>query len=451
MAETPPIDAYEPARVPPQNIDAEECVLGAILLKNEAIDEVEFLEPEDFYQHKSRTIFDVMRELTSKRQPVDLVTLGTRLRELDQLEAVGGEAHLAYLAGRVPTAANIVAYGKDVLKCSELRTLIAQAKDIETLAYDRDAEGARAKADEIGLTQGRGVSRMAGRFHLARAGLAHLEKVGSREITGVPTGLADLDFKTSGLQPTDLIIIAGRPSMGKTALALNIGDYAASQGFPVFMASMEMSTAQLSIRLACSGSGFDSEEMRRGKVDYTDAFHRVGELPFYVDDTPAQTVGQIRSGARKVQRLEHKLIEKVGMGLVIVDYLQLCTAPGRHGKREEEVAAVSRSLKALAKDLGWPVLALSQLNRGVEARSDKRPNLGDLRESGQIEQDADIVSFIYRDEHYNPGGTVKIDGRQLSNAGLAELNMEKNRSGATGMICLAWRNKITKFSNWSGF
>lgn len=429
-------------RIPPQNIDAEECVLGAVLLKPEAIDEVEYLEPGDFYRQKNQRVFAAMRALTEAKEPIDIVTVATWLKERDELEQAGGEPYIAEMSGRVPTAANISAYGRKVLECSELRTLIRQAQDIESLAYERDADGAKAKADEIGLTQGRGVSRLTGRLSLARAGIAHVEKVGSRAITGVPTGLVDLDFKTAGLQPSDLIILAARPSMGKTSLALNIAANAAEQGYPVFIASAEMNTAQLAIRLACADSGLNSEQMRRNEdvEKVLDAFHKIGELPIYVDDTSNPTVGQIRAGARKVQRYEKKLIAEHGLGLVIVDYLQLCTSPGKE-KREQEVAAISRGLKALAKDLNWPVLALSQLNRGVESRTDKRPNLGDLRESGQIEQDADIVSFIYREHVYNP---------QASRTH-AELILAKNRNGGTGTVELFWSESTTKFSNWASF
>ena len=427
-------------RVPPQNIDAEESVLGAILLKNEAIDEVEYLEPGDFYRQKNQLVFSAMQSLNEAKEPIDLVTLATALKEGGALESVGGEPYLAELAGRVPTAANIPHYGRKVLQCSELRSLIHDAQDIEALAYERDAEAAKTKADAIGLRQGRGQSRLTGRLALARAGIAHVEKVGSRAITGVPTGFLDLDFKTAGLQPGDLVILAARPSMGKTSLALNIGDNAAQAGFPVFMASAEMSTAQVALRLACSGAGLDSEQVRRDADAAIDAFHRIGELPLYVDDTAGPTVGQVRAGARKVQRMERALIEKNGMGLVIVDYLQLLNG-GKHNNRNDEVAAISRGLKALAKDLNWPVLALSQLNRGVESRQDKRPNLGDLRESGQIEQDADIVAFIYRDHHYNPGA----DPRH------AELNISKNRNGGTGSIDLNWCRETTTFSNWSNY
>lgn len=436
-------------RIPPQNIDAEESVLGGVLLKNDAMDEIDFLEPEDFYREKHRKIFIAMQELSDRGEPIDLVTLGTALKDAGDLERVGGEAFLAYLAGRVPTAANVVYYARLVRDKGLFRHLIDASTQIAADSYEADEpvknmlDKAEAKILEIGERQlHKPFSPIR---EVVRNAFKHIERLqeNHQDITGVPTGFADVDHLLSGLQPTDLIILAARPSMGKTSLALNIAQNAAVlSDMPVAVFSLEMSSEQLVMRMLSSEARIDSAQMRRGFLSekaiggLIDAASTLSDAPIYIDDTPGITPLELKAKARRIKRLA----KEAEMGLVVVDYLQLMQAPRSSDNRAQEVAEISRSLKGLAKELGWPVLALSQLNRGVEARVDKRPMLSDLRESGAIEQDADIVAFIYRDSHYN---------ENAEEPNKAELIIAKNRSGATKTIPLTFLKEYTTFVDYT--
>jgi replicative DNA helicase len=438
-------------RVPPQNLEAEQSVLGAILLENEAINQaLEVLNPDDFYRESHREIFRVMTELSDRIQPVDAITMTDALRTRGKLEAIGGPAYIAELAACVPTASNVAHYARIVREKAVLRALASTATEIASAAYDAPSrvdeflDEAEHKIFEIS------ERRIRASFHtmheLTRESLKIIERLYERKemVTGVPTGFTDLDRITAGLQPADLVVIAARPSMGKTALALNIAAYAATEAEPrrgVAFFSLEMSKEQLVLRLLCSEARVDSSKARAGYLGERDfpklavAAARLAEAPIFIDDSSDTSAIVLKAKCRRLAR-----DSSANLGLIIVDYLQLMRAARPGESREKEIAEISRSLKALAKELRVPVIALSQLNRQVETRPDRRPLLADLRESGAIEQDADVIAFIYRDEMYH---------RDSKEPGVAEVIIAKQRNGPTDTAKLTYISQFTRFENYA--
>ena len=437
--------AQDFGRVPPHSIEAEESVLGATLLDNEAINTaMELLQPEDFYRAGHRAIFQAMVALTDRREPIDVITLSQELRTMGLLDEAGGIEKLTSLASAVPSAANVAYYAKTVRELAMRRRLIHEATEIINEAFDIESGSVeeffdRSEQRVLSVSE----KRAKGSFHhvsdvvLESIKLVEQRYESKEAVTGVRSHFHDLDNMTAGFQPSDLIIIAARPSMGKTALALSIAQNVGIQSkkaAAVF--SLEMSKEQIVLRMLCSAAEVDGSRVRTGKLIDQDfpnvvrAASSIAEAPIYIDDTPALTITEVRAKARRLHR-EHPL------ALIVVDYLQLMRSPAYSHSREQEISDISRSLKALAKELKVPVIALSQLNRSVEARTDKRPLMSDLRESGAIEQDADLIMFIYRDEVYNPG----------NNEGIAEIIIAKQRTGPTGMVQLSFSGKYTRFSD----
>jgi len=435
-------------RVPPQSLEAEESVLGGIMLDNTVIDRViGVLQPDDFYRGAHRKVFRAMVDLTERSEPVDLITLSETLKARGELAEVGGAAYLAELTERVPTAANAAHYAKIVRERSILRGLIEASTEIATRGYQ-----APANVDElldhaerlIFSIQERKVKQAFAKLsEVLVDSIKMIERLYEQKqaVTGVPTGFADLDALTAGLQPSDLIIVAGRPSMGKTAFVLCIAEHAALRtdtGVAIF--SLEMAKEQLAMRMLCSEARVDLARVRTGHLSDREfpklamAAGRLGDAPIYIDDTPALSVLELRAKARRLKR-----DAAAKLGLVIVDYIQLMRSSEGKDNREQEISEISRSLKALAKELGVPVVALSQLNRQVESRTPPVPRLADLRESGAIEQDADVICFLYRDEYYNPEDTEK--------QGVAEVHIAKQRNGPIGKIELTFLKEYTRFEN----
>jgi len=436
-------------KVPPQNLEAESSVLGGILLENEAINHVlELLRAEDFYRETHRKIFRAMIELTDRSEPVDLITLGDCLKTRNELESVGGSAYLASLADFVPTAANIAYYARIVREKAILRTLITAATEIASRGYEEqgNVEEFLDTAEKVifEISEKKIKAAFVSVGDMIKDTLKTVEKLYERKemITGVPTGYDDLDKLTAGLQPADLIIVAGRPGMGKTAFALNIATNAAFTGLGVAVFSLEMAKEQLVLRMLCSEARVNSSKVRSGYLGERDfpqlakAAGRLHETAIYIDDTPAISVLELRAKARRLVRDRTKKI-----GLIIVDYLQLMRGMGTANNREQEISEISRSLKALAKELSVPVMALSQLNRRVEDRTEKKPQMSDLRESGAIEQDADVIMFIYREEVYNRNDDSK--------KGMAEVIIAKQRNGPTDTVTLTFLNEYTRFENYT--
>ena len=435
-------------RVPPQNLEAESSVLGGILLENDAINVVlELLRTGDFYRESHRKIFRAMIELADRSEPVDIITLSECLKNRGELEAVGGSAYLASLNDFVPTAANISYYARIVREKSILRHLINAATEVATKGYD-----GTGNVEELLDSAERAIfditeQRIKGSFvkvgDMMKDSIKMVEKLFERKtmITGVPTGFKDLDTKTAGLQPADLIIVAARPGMGKTAFSLNIASHAAFSGYGVAVFSLEMAKEQLALRLLCSEARVDNSKVRTGYLSDRDfpklatAAGRLHDALIFIDDTPAISVLELRAKARRIARDREKKL-----GLIIVDYLQLMRGTGAAQNREQEISEISRSLKALAKELNVPVLAVSQLNRRVEDRNDKTPQLSDLRESGAIEQDADVIAFIYREAAYNP----------KSDDNTATITIAKQRNGPTGDLTLIFLREFTRFEDYSG-
>ncbi len=434
-------------RLPPQNLEAEQSVLGAILLENEAIHRaIEIISPDDFYKESHRKIFKAMLELFDKNEAIDLITLTDYMKREDAIEAVGGISYLSSLATVVPTAANIRYHARIVRERSAIRNLIKTATELITLGYENSLEVDElmdyAEKKVFELSERRIRPSFVGIKEVIKDSFEMIEQMYEKKelITGLPTGFSDLDHKTSGLQQCDLIVIGGRPSMGKTALALNMAQHVAiEKREPVAIFSLEMSKEQLVLRMLCSEAEVDSKAVRSGflgKDDWrklTNAAGRLTEAPIFIDDGTDTNVFEMRAKARRL-KAEH------GLSLIIVDYLQLMKGRGSFERREQEVSDISRSLKSLAKELKIPVVALSQLNRSVEQRNDKRPNLADIRESGAIEQDADVIIFLYRDEVYNPDGP---------NKGKAELIISKQRNGPIGTVNLTFRDKYTRFESYT--
>ena len=443
-------------RVPPQNIEAEQAVLGAILIQNDALEvALEHINESDFYRETHRVIFQTMLELRHTFQPIDLITIVDALKKKDKLEDVGGIAYITALGNGSFTASNIKFHAKIVHEKSVLRKLINISTEIASKAYDSMEEvvdqldNAEKKILDISSSQATAEYTMVDNMLMNTVeGLqALLEKKGM--LTGIPTGFTDLDKLTSGLQPSDFIILAARPSMGKTAFALNLiqnitlrshKTVKRDKPFVAAFFSLEMSKEQLMHRMLCAEAGIDSQRLRVGELKEDDweliwdACNRMNRAKIAIDDTPGITAMDMRATARKIK-------SEQGLDLIIVDYLQLMQGSGR-GRKEEnrqiEVSEISRSLKALARELNVPIIALSQLSRGVEARSDKRPMLSDLRESGSLEQDADIVAFLYRDDYYNP---------QTDIPNVTELIIAKHRNGPVDRIYLYFHKHLTRFVN----
>ncbi|HTM07955.1 MAG TPA: replicative DNA helicase [Verrucomicrobiae bacterium] len=432
-------------KVPPQNLEAEASVLGGILRENDAVNRVlEILAPGDFYRESHRKIFRGMMELTDRNEPVDLITLSELLKAKHELDLVGGSAYLAGLADQVPTAANVAYYARIIREKAILRQLIDSATEIATRGFEEqgNVDEFLDAAEKVifDIAEKKIKSSFVSVGDMIKDTLKAVERLYERKelVTGVPTGFKDLDKLTAGLQPSDLIIIAGRPSMGKTAFALNIAGHAAlNAGIGVAVFSLEMAREQLVLRMLCSEAQVDNSKVRAGYLGERDfpklanAAGRLHEALIYIDDTPAISILELRAKTRRLIRDREKKI-----GLVIVDYLQLMRGMGTANNREQEISEISRSLKALAKELRVPVIALSQLNRRVEDRGDRRPMMADLRESGAIEQDADVIAFIYRDEVYNQNSPDK---------GIAEIIVAKQRNGPIDTVRLTFLNQYTRF------
>jgi len=438
-------------KLPPQNLDAEKSILGGILIENEVIHNVlEIVGPDDFYDERNKTIFQGIINLVQSNKPVDIITLTDELKKGDRLEGVGGASYVAYLTDLVPTAANIDYYASIVKEKSLLRQLITKSTEVVTEAYSIDVDILefidRAEKNIFEIAQKHNTRTYASIKDIVKESFTKIEKLYERKeaVTGVPSGFHELDKLTSGFQNSDLIIIAGRPSMGKTAFCLNaIAHAAIKTKIPCLFFSLEMSKEQIGIRLLSSEGRVDSTRIRSGFLKETDwhklakAASSTAEAPLFIDDTPEISITEIRARARRLKR-------EFNIGLIVLDYLQLINIKGRIGNfnkidsREQEISFISRSLKALAKELQVPVIALSQLNRAVEQRHDKRPMMADLRESGAIEQDADVIAFIYRDEVYN---------EESEDKGVAEIIIGKQRNGPTGYVKLAFLNEYTRFDN----
>jgi replicative DNA helicase len=433
-------------KLPPQSVEMEQSVLGAVLLENEALAKVlEVLDERDFYQDAHRWIFQAMIELFEENVPIDLLTVTERLRKKERLEAVGGATYLAELVELVPTAANVWHHARVVREKAVLRGLIQTATSIVTDSYE-DTEDVdilldRAEQAIFEISQRKATSGFMHINAILKGSFKRIEQLYERKelVTGVPTGFIEFDRRTAGLQSADLIIIAGRPSMGKTAFSLNIAQYVGIQvRRPVAIFSLEMSKEQLVLRMLCAEARIDSSKLRTGFLSREDwprltkAAGTLSEARIYIDDTPAQSALDIRAKARRLRA------ELGDLALVIIDYLQLMQGRSRSENRQQEVSEITRSLKALAKELQVPVVALSQLSRAVEQRKPPRPQLSDLRESGAIEQDADVVALIYRDELYDENSADK---------GIAEIILGKQRNGPTGVVRLTFRGEYTRFEN----
>jgi len=434
-------------KLPPQNLEAEQSILGGILLDNQALNNVlEILNANDFYSDVHRKIFAAILELSEKNEPCDVVTLSNNLKDKKQLDQIGGRVYLASLVDNVPSAANIAYYSKIVKEKAVLRGLIDAATGILNKSYNMGADIDTVLDEAEHAIFEISENKIRPSFYsfktLIKEGIKTIEKLYERKelVTGVPSGFERIDELTSGLQKSDLVIIAGRPSMGKTAFALDIAKHAALEsGIPVAIFSLEMSKEQLAIRMLASEAKVDSQRIRKGFLGETDwpklitAASKLSESQIFIDDTAAITVLEMKAKARRLKA-------DTGLGLVIIDYLQLMRSGGFKDSREQEISEISRSLKALAKELSVPVIALSQLNRKVEDRTNKRPQMADLRESGAIEQDADLIAFIYRDEVYNRS-------EDNPEKGIAEIIIGKQRNGPTGIVKLAFLEKYTSFEN----
>lgn len=441
-------ESQQAGRVPPQALDAERAVLGAMMLDPEAVSRaVEILDEQNFYREAHRKIFSVMHDLFEKSEPVDQVTVAQALQDRSQLEEIGGAYELSRLLD-IPSSANLEYYAKSVLEKSVLRQLISVSTNAITSAYEQSEDVYdlldRAEHSIFELSDRRLKGGFLGIKDIMNQTMETIESFHTAKdgVTGIPTGFTDLDDRTSGLQQSDLVIIAGRPSMGKTAFALNIARNAAvDHKIPVGIFSLEMANYQLAMRLLCSEAQVSAHKLRTGRLPsalYQNLSRKVGvltEAPIFIDDTPSITVLELRAKARRLKA------EK-DLGLIIVDYLQLMKGPRNVENRQQEISEISRSLKALAKELGVPVVALSQLSRAVESRGgDKRPMLSDLRESGAIEQDADVVMFVFRQEHY--------DRENSEHEGAAEIIIGKQRNGPIGTVHLTFLKEYATFKDQS--
>src|SRR6478672_11374140 len=438
-------------RVPPHSIEAEQSVLGGLLLDNAAWDRIaDFVSQEDFYRYDHRIIFQHIVKLINNSRPADVITVYEALSSLGKAEEVGGLSYLNALAQNTPSAANIRRYAEIVRDRGVLRKLITVADEISGDAFNPQGKEVKQMLDEaeskifaIAEEGARGAQGFQEIQPLLTQVVERIDELYNRDnqndITGVPTGFIDLDRMTSGLQPGDLVIVAGRPAMGKTSLALNMAEHAAvHSGLPVGVFSMEMAATQLVLRMIGSVGKLDQHKLRTGRLhddDWQRLTHAVGKLneaPLHIDETPALNPLELRARARRLHRQYKKL------GMVVIDYIQLMSAASTGENRATEISEISRSMKALAKELDCPVIALSQLNRGLEQRPNKRPVMSDLRESGAIEQDADLILFIYRDEVYNP---------ETADKGVAEVIVGKQRNGPIGTVRLAFLGEYTRFES----
>ena len=432
-------------KIPPSDVSAEQAVLGSMLVDSEAvIKAIELLKPEDFYRDDHKEIYTSMLELYNHGQPIDFLTVKENLKLRGLLEKVGADSYITSLIDSVVTTSNIEAYVKIVEEKSTLRLLIKAANDIISLGYaeseevDKIIDTTEKKIfDVLQNRNSKGYSSLRDILVDSFDKIEELYKSKSK-VSGIESGFKDLDLKTSGLNNSDLILIAARPAMGKSAFALNIASYVAkAKKVPVLIFSLEMSKDQMANRILCSEAGVDSMKVRTGNLDSNDwikignAGGILADIPLYIDDTPGLSSSELRAKCRKAK------LEK-GVGLVIIDYLQLMESKSKNDSRQQEISEISRALKILAKELNIPVIALSQLSRAPEQRPDHRPVLSDLRESGSIEQDADIVMFLYRDDYYNPDTEKK---------NIAEVIIAKNRQGSIGTVELAWLGQYTKFAN----
>ncbi len=436
----------ELGKVPPHDIEAEQAVLGSMLTDKDAvISAIEVLKEEDFYRADNRAIYEAVINLYNRAEPIDIITVKAELESLGKFEKVGGLEYLVSLPDKVPTTANAMKYIKIVEEKSTLRNLIKTANEIIELGYDptEDVEDIMEGAEKkiFNIMQNNDKKSYSPIKDVLVESFTQLEELYNRKqhITGVPSGFVELDYKTAGFHGSDLVLIAARPAMGKSAFALNIATNAAVRSnVPVAIFSLEMSKEQMVNRILCSEAMVDSNKVRTGKLeedDWTKLAGSIGPLSdaeIYIDDTPGISVMEIRAKCRKLK------LEK-NIGMVVIDYLQLIQGSNkRNGSREQEISEISRSLKILAKELNIPVIALSQLSRAVEQRPDHRPMLSDLRESGAIEQDADIVMFLYRDDYYNKDSEKKD---------IAEVIIAKHRGGSLGTVELLWLGSYTKFVN----
>ena len=450
-----PVDPQvDSLRIPPHSIEAEQSVIGGLLRDNAAWDRIaDFMHADDFYRYDHRIIFEQVIRLINAARPADVITVNEALSTLGKSEEVGGLQYLNAMAQNTPSAANIRRYAEIVRDRGVLRKLITVADEISGNAFNPQGKEVKEMLDEaeskifaIAEQGARGAQGWIPVQPLLTQVVERIDELYSRdnqsEITGVPTGFIDLDRMTSGLQPGDLVIVAGRPSMGKTAFSLNIGENVAIEaGLPVAVFSMEMGGAQLAMRMLGSVGQLDQHRLRTGRLNdedwprLTHAIQKMNDAQLYIDETAGLNPIELRARARRLSRQCGKL------GLIIIDYLQLMTGSKAGDNRTAEISEISRSLKGLAKELHCPVIALSQLNRSLEQRPNKRPVMSDLRESGAIEQDADVIIFLYRDEVYNPDSPDK---------GTAEIIIGKQRNGPIGAIRLTWIGQYTKFGNYSG-
>jgi replicative DNA helicase len=428
-------------RIPPQSLEAEQSVLGSMLIERQAImAAIGILGPTDFYRESHRVIYETMVKLADRGEGVDIITVSEALREQGKLEAVGGMEYITSLANLVPTAANIEHYARIVQERSLQRALIQAATEVvgRAYGYKDDIETLLDEAEQLIFTisQRRATQGFSSIKTVLMETLTHIEQLVAQKgsALGVASGFADLDRLTSGFQRSDLIVLAARPSMGKTALSLNIARHAAvSAKVPVAIFSLEMAREQLAQRLLCCEAAIDSQRLRTGNLDDNDwkrlsiALGRLGEAPIYIDDTPSISVLELRAKSRRIQ-------SQYGLGFIIVDYLQLMQSRGRAENRQQEISEISRSLKALARELSLPVLACSQLSRAVEQRTDRKPLLSDLRESGAIEQDADVVVFL----HQSP---------ETPEPDVLDVIVAKQRNGPTGTVRLYFAREYQKFEN----
>lgn len=447
-------DSLASLKLPPHSVEAEQSVLGGLLLENEALDKIaDLIASGDFYRHDHRVIYEHISRLIEHNKPADIVTVAESLESTAQLSGVGGISYLGALAQNTPSAANIRRYAEIVRERAVMRSLVEVGSSIAESAFSPQGKDAAQLLDEAEariFEIAEGGKRSTQGFIDIKTLLPQVadridqlfQRDNASDVTGIPTGFADLDSMTSGLQPGDLVIVAGRPSMGKTAFSLNIAENVAlDTGLPVAVFSMEMGATQLAMRMIGSVGRLDQHRMRTGRLEdedwvrLTTALGKLNDAPMFIDESAGLNALEVRARARRLHRQCGKL------GLIVIDYLQLMSATRTGENRATEISEISRALKALAKELDVPVVALSQLNRGLEQRPNKRPVMSDLRESGAIEQDADVILFIYRDQVYNPDSPDK---------GTAEIIIGKQRNGPIGTVRLTFLGEHTRFENFAG-
>ena len=447
-------DSLASLKLPPHSVEAEQSVLGGLLLENEALDKIaDLIASGDFYRHDHRVIYEHISRLIEHNKPADIVTVAESLESTAQLSGVGGISYLGALAQNTPSAANIRRYAEIVRERAVMRSLVEVGSSIAESAFSPQGKDAAQLLDEAEariFEIAEGGKRSTQGFIDIKTLLPQVadridqlfQRDNASDVTGIPTGFADLDSMTSGLQPGDLVIVAGRPSMGKTAFSLNMAENVAlDTGLPVAVFSMEMGATQLAMRMIGSVGRLDQHRMRTGRLEdedwvrLTTALGKLNDAPMFIDESAGLNALEVRARARRLHRQCGKL------GLIVIDYLQLMAATRQGENRATEISEISRALKALAKELDVPVVALSQLNRGLEQRPNKRPVMSDLRESGAIEQDADVILFIYRDQVYNPDSPDK---------GTAEIIIGKQRNGPIGTVRLTFLGEHTRFENFAG-